>query len=163
MLENLIQLIKENAGDAIINNPAVPNEQNEAVITAAGHSLEGSMQNMILQGKLQDLLSIFHNGVGNSATNPSVQNISADLVHNLSNKFGFNQNTSAGIANNLIPGLLQRLVSKTNDPSDNSFSLQGIIGHLTSGEGLNNLLGGLTENNGKEGIMDKVKGLFGNT
>ena len=163
MLENLINLVKENAGDAIINNPAVPNEQNDAVIAAAGQSLQGSMQNMILQGKLQDLLSLFHNGVGNTATNPSVQNISTDLIQNLSDKFGFNQSTSSGIASNLIPGLLERLVSKTNDPADNSFSLQGIIGHLTSGEGLSNLLGGLTENKTGEGILDKVKGLFGNT
>jgi len=163
MLENLINLVKENAGDAIINNPAVPNEQNDAVIAAAGQSLQGSMQNMILQGKLQDLLSLFHNGVGNTATNPSVQNISTDLIQNLSDKFGFNQSTSSGIASNLIPGLLERLVSKTNDPADNSFSLQGIIGHLTSGDGLSNLLGGLTENKTGEGILDKVKGLFGNT
>jgi len=163
MLENLINLVKENAGDAIINNPAVPNEQNDAVVAATSHSLEGSLQNMIMQGKLQDLLSLFHNGVGNGVSNPSVQNISNDLVHNLSNKFGFDQSTSAGIADNLIPGLLQRLVSKTNDPADDSFSLQGIIGHLTSGDGLKNILSGLTENNASEGITDKVKGLFENT
>ncbi len=163
MLENLINLVKENAGDAIINNPAVPNEQNDAVIAAAGQSVQGSMQNMILQGKLQDLLSLFHNGVGNASSNSSVQNISTDLIHNLTEKFGFNQATSSGIASNLIPGLLQKLVSKTNDPSDNSFSLEGIIGHLTSGGGLSNLLGGLTSNSSAEGIMDKVKGLFGNT
>jgi hypothetical protein len=163
VLDNFIQLVQENAGDAIINNPAVPNEQNEAVITAASHSVESSMQNMILQGKLQDLLSLFHNGVGNSATNGSVKNISNDLIHNLSNKFGFNPGTSTGVAENLVPRLLQRLVSKTNDPSDNSFSLQGIIGHLTTGDGLKNILGGPTENNSTEGMMNKVKELFGNT
>jgi hypothetical protein len=167
MLENLINLVKENAGDAVINNPAVPNEQNDAVIAAAGQSVQGSMQNMILQGKLQDLLSLFHNGVGNTASNPSVQNISTDLIKNLTDKFGFNQSTSSGIANNLVPRLLQRLVSKTNDPADNSFTLQGIIGHLTSGGGLSNVFGGLTENKPGEGIgeeiLDKVKGLVGNT
>ncbi|MBS1598201.1 MAG: DUF937 domain-containing protein [Bacteroidetes bacterium] len=163
MLENLINLIKENAGDAIINNPAVPNEQNDAVIAAAGHSVQASMQNMVSQGKLQDLLSLFHNGVGNTSANPSVQNISTDLIQNLTEKFGFNQSTSTGIANNLIPGLLQRLVSKTNDPADNSFSLQGIISHLTGGGGVSSLLGGLTDGKSGEGIMDKVKQLFGNT
>jgi hypothetical protein len=163
MLENLINLVKENAGDAIINNPQVPNEQNDAVIAAAGQSVQGSMQNMLMQGKLQDLLSLFHNGADNAATNSSAQNISTDLVQNLTEKFGFNQATSSGIASSLIPGLLQKLVSKTNDPSDNSFNLQGIIGSLTSGEGLNNLLGGLTNNKSTEGIMDKVKELFGNT
>jgi len=163
MLENLINLVRENAGDSIINNPEVPNEQNDAVIEAAGQSVQGSMQNMIMQGKLQDLLSLFHNGPENAAANTSTQNISTDLVQNLTEKFGFNQATSSGIASSLIPGLLQKLVSKTNDPSDNSFSLEGIIGHLTSGEGLSNLLGGLTSIKSTEGIMDKVKSLFGNT
>lgn len=163
MLENLINLVRENAGDAIINNPEVPNEKNEEVIAAAGSSLQGSMQKMIMQGKLQDLLSLFHNGVGNSTSTTSVQNISTDLIHNLTEKFGFNQSTSTGIANSLIPGLLQRLVSKTNDPADNSFNLQGIIGHLTSGAGLDNLLGGVTDSKSTGGIMDKVKELFGNT
>jgi len=163
MLENLINLVRENAGNSIINNPEVPNEQNDAVIEAAGQSVQGSMQNMIMQGKLQDLLSLFHNGAENAATNTSTQNISTDLVQNLTEKFGFNQATSSGIASSLIPGLLQKLVSKTNDPSDNSFNLEGIIGHLTSGDGLSNLLGGLTSNKSTEGIMDKVKSLFGNT
>jgi hypothetical protein len=114
MLENLVSLVRECAGEAIINNPAVPNEQNEAVITAASHSIEAGLQNMISQGKFQDLLTLFHNGMGNTS----------------------------------------------NNPADKSFNLEGIISHLTNGQGLNNLLGGLTGNNVAEGLMDKVKGLF---
>lgn len=160
MLENLINLVREHAGEAIINNPAVPNEQNEAVITAASHSIEGGLQNMISQGKLQDLLSLFHNGVGNTSNNPAVQNISESFVQNLVSKFGLDKAAAGGIASNLIPNVLQHLVSKTNDPADKSFNLEGIINHLTNGQGLNNLLGGLTGNNVAEGLMDKVKGLF---
>ncbi len=38
MLDQLILLVKEHAGEAIINNPAIPNEKNEAAIseTAGG-------------------------------------------------------------------------------------------------------------------------------
>jgi hypothetical protein len=31
MLENLFNLIKEHSADAVINNPAIPNEKNDAV------------------------------------------------------------------------------------------------------------------------------------
>ncbi len=34
MLEQLIKLVKEHAGEAIINNPAVPNEHHEEAIKA---------------------------------------------------------------------------------------------------------------------------------
>ena len=35
MLEQLFNLVKENAGEAIINNQAIPNEQNDAAINQA--------------------------------------------------------------------------------------------------------------------------------
>ncbi len=56
MLENLINLVKEQAGDAIVNNPAIPNENNEAAIQSAGESIAGGLQNIISSGGLKDVL-----------------------------------------------------------------------------------------------------------
>lgn len=39
MLDNLISLVREQAGDAIINNPTVPNERNEEVIAEQANPL----------------------------------------------------------------------------------------------------------------------------
>ncbi len=150
MLENLINLIEQHAGNAVINNPAVPNEQNNAVIGEAGNSIINGLKNMVSQGNMQDVLNLFHNS-GNVAANPAVQNISGNFVQSLMTKFGLNQNDANGVASNLIPNVLQSLVNKTNDPNDNSFNLQGIISHLTSGSA--GEAGG--------GILDKIKGLFG--
>ena len=149
MLENLINLIKEHAGDAVINNPAVPNEQNNAVISEAGNSIVGSLKNMISQGNIQDVMNLFHNS-GNVGSNPATQNITGNFVQSLMNKFGLDQNAANGVAGNLIPNVLQSLVHKTNDPNDSSFDLQGIISHLTSGQP--------TDAGG--GVLDKIKGLF---
>jgi hypothetical protein len=151
MLENLINLIKEHAGDAVVNNPAIPNEQNNAVISEAGNSIIGSLKNMVSQGNMQDVLNLFHNQGGNITTNPAVQNISGNFVQTLMDKFGLNQGAANGVASNLIPNVLQSLVHKTNDPNDNSFDLQGIISHLTSG----------TPGAAGSGILNEVKGLFG--
>ena len=46
MFEQLQDLIKQNSGAAIVNNPDVPNEQNEAVEAAAGSSVMDSLKNM---------------------------------------------------------------------------------------------------------------------
>ena len=76
-------------------------------------------------------------------------------------KFGLGQTEANGVASNLIPNVIQSLVHKTNDPNDSSFSIEGILSHLTGGQqgGLEGLLGNLTQGGGT-GIMDKIKGLF---
>jgi len=50
MLEQLMDLIKQNAGDAVTNNPEVPNEHNDAVIAEAGHSIIGGLKNAGSEG-----------------------------------------------------------------------------------------------------------------
>jgi len=162
MLENLIDLIKQHAGDTIINNPAIPNSQNEAAVSEAGNSIVNGLKDMISQGKIQDVLSLLQGQGGNVASNPAVQNISGGFVQTLMNKFGLGQGEANGIASNLIPTVIQSLVHKTNDPNDNSFSIEGILSHLSGGQpgGLEGLLGNLTQGGGG-GIMDKIKGLFG--
>jgi hypothetical protein len=150
MLENLINLIEAHAGSAVVNNPEVPNEQNNAVISEAGNSIVGTLKNMVSQGNMQDVMNLFHNS-GNVSSNPATQNITGNFVQTLIDKFGLNQNAANGVATNLIPNVLQSLVRKTNDPNDSSFNLQGIISQLTSGQG-----GGIGG-----GVLDKIKGMLG--
>ena len=160
MLENLIDLIKQHAGDAIINNPAIPNSQNDAAVSEAGNSIIDSLKNMIAQGNGQSVLSLLQGQGGNVASNPAVQNITGNFVQSLMSKFGLDQNAANGVAGNLIPNVIQSLVHKTNDPNDNSFNLEGIVSHLTGGQGIQGILSNL-EQGGAGGIMDKIKGLFG--
>lgn len=60
--------------------------------------------------------------------------------------------------------VLQKFVNKTNDPSDDSFDLNTIIRHLTSGAGLQDIAAGKSaggENDTDDGgIMGKIKGMF---
>jgi hypothetical protein len=100
----------------------------------------------------------------------------------LQSRFGLNVNQAANIANNLIPTVLQRLVQKTADPADTSFNLQKIFNEVSGGKttGLN-VQGMMTKFkatmdkdgdgdvdlqdlkaffSGKDGVVDKVKGLF---
>ncbi len=159
MLENIIDLVREHAGAAIVDNPAIPNEHNEAVTAEAGNSIMDGLKNMISQGQSGDLLNLFSHPSGDFQSNPAVQNISAGFIQNLIGKFGIDPAAASGVASNLIPSVLQQLVHKTNDTADNSFSLESILGHLTGGQGLQGLLGSLGQGGGA-GIMDKLKGLF---
>ena len=178
MLENLLDLIKQNAGTAIIENPAIPNEHNDAAVSMAGSSIMDGLKNMIASGNTQDVVSLFNNQGGNVANTPAVQQISGGFIQNLMGKFGLGEGAASGIAASLIPMVLQKLVTKTNDANDSSFDIQGIIGSLVGGGGrqqpaaggggldiqgiLSQFTGGGGSNaGGGGGIMDTLKGLMG--
>jgi uncharacterized protein YidB (DUF937 family) len=146
MLENLIQLVKEHAGDAIINNPAVPNEQNNAAIEATAGSIFDSLKSQFAGGGMDVITNLFQ-GDNAASANPMAGGISNDVISGLVKKIGLPEGAAAGIVSQLLPKVMESLKSKTNDPNDNSFDLQGIIGSLAGGEA--------------GGLFNKVKGMFG--
>lgn len=180
MLESLVNLVRENAGDAIINNPAIPNERNEEAVGDASHSIMNSLQGALQGGNVKDVLKIFSGRTDPS--NPVVQSATNDLTHNLSGKYGIDGGQASGIAGSLIPMILGQLASKTSDPSNNGFNIQDIFNQLSGGKTsgvdmggiLNKFKGGLDRDGdgdvdlsdltgmlgGGGGLMDKVKGMF---
>jgi len=63
MLDNLTDLVKSLAGDAVVNNPDIPNEQNDAVVAEASHTVASGLQNMLAGGGLQNILSCLTKGL----------------------------------------------------------------------------------------------------
>ncbi len=177
MLDNLLDLIKQNAGSSIINNPAIPNEQNEAAVSLASSSIMDGLKNMIASGNVQDVASLFNHQGGDIANTPAAQQISGGFVQDLMKKFGLGEGAASGIAASLIPMVLQKLVHKTNDANDNSFDITSIIGSLAGGGGQQTAGGGgldiqsivkqftgggnAANTGGGGGILDSLKGLMG--
>ena len=140
MLENLFNLIKDQGADAVINNPQVPNEKNDAVIADATHSVAEGLQGVLAGGGLQNVLSLFGGGGSNNAggisgllSNPIVGSIISNFTNKLNKNHGIEGNQASNIATSLIPSVISSLISKTNNPSDSSFDLNSIIGSLTGG------------------------------
>lgn len=149
MLDNLLNLVKEYSGDAIVNNPAIPNNRNEEAIADATQSIEGGFQNLLSQGKLNDVLRLFSGGDNAPAQSNITQQLSGGFIENLVGKFGLDKQAAGGIAASLIPGILSSLVSKTNDSNDSSFNIQSLI---------NSFSGGKTSGVNVQGLLDKFKG-----
>lgn len=170
MLENLEQLVRENAQDAIVNNVAVPNEQNDNAIQAASSSIFDALKSQLASGNVAELASMFNSGQP-SEGNAVVQQATSGLTDKLAG-FGINAETAKTIGAAIIPVILGKLANKTNDPSDSSFNIQDVLGKLAGGEDgkfdLNDVMGmfkGGNQNqaNGQpaEGnVLDKLKGLF---
>ena len=165
MLDNLLQLVKQYAGSAIITNPAIPNERNDEAIETASSSIFDGLKNAASNGNITDIMSMFSGGT-NVANSGLAQNIQNGFIGNLMQKFGIDANAASGIASNLIPTVLQQLVHKTNDANDSSFDLQSIISKVGGGNiDVQSLIGQFTGNQNSTtnggGIMDSLKGLFG--
>ena len=147
MFENLLELVKQNAGDAIVKNPAIPNEQNDAAINTTASGIMDQLKSLSSGGELEKILDMFKGG--NVSESPVVGKVSNNVAGDLMNKFGINSDQAGGIVKSLIPLVLRKLVSKTNDPNDKSFDLSGIISSLSGGNS-----GGLGD------MMKKVSGMF---
>lgn len=133
MLDQLINLVKENAQDSIVNNQAVPNQYNDAAIGEAGNVIKDVLGAAVQNGNLQDVMGIF----GNSSSlenNPLVSNIITQLTQNLATKFGINAATAQSIAASVIPMVLSQFAQKTNDTAKNGFDINDIMGSLSGGK-----------------------------
>lgn len=140
MLNQLLNLVKEHAGDAIVNNPAIPNESNNEAITATAESLLNNLMSQAQGGGLENIVSLFQGG--NAGNNSFINNITSNVAGDLMKKFGINNAVAQGIVSSLIPIVINKLVHKTNDQNDNSLNINNVISELSGGN--NNILGTLT-------------------
>jgi len=166
MLDNLNQLVKENVQDAIVNNSAVPNEQNEAAISAASGSIMDTIKQHLSSGNLSSLVDTFKGGDAEGSS------VARDATASFTDKLagmGINVETAKGIAASVIPAIVGKFVNQTNDQNDSAFNIQDIIGKLSGPDGkfdLSDAARIFTEKtdvnrDGKnDSVVDKIKGLF---
>ncbi len=147
MFEQISALVKQYGQQVVVDNPDIPNENNNAVLAEATRTITGGMQNMLAGGGLQDIISMFTGGGGTSGgrsqtggvagmlKNPMVSMMVGHLISKLVGKFNMTHAQASQVSNNLIPSVLNGLVTRTasNDPSDSSFDLNDLIGSLTGG------------------------------
>ena len=167
MLDNLFNLVKSYASDGIINNPAIPNEHNDAAIEVASTSIFDTLKNAATNGNVGDVMSMFSGGSSAASSSPLAGLMQNNMVQNLMQKFGLDNAAASNVASSVLPNTLNSLVSKTADPNDSSFDIKDILAKVNGGAGgfdigslVSNFTGGGSGNQAG-GLMDTVKGLFG--
>ena len=134
MLEQLTQLVQQFGDDAVVKNSAIPNEQNEGVITETGNSIFSGLQKIVSEGGTEQLAGLFQ-GKSIDNSNPVVQQLTQQLSGNLERKFGLSGETTSGVAGTLIPQILNSLVNKAKDQKDGSFQISDIINAISRNSG----------------------------
>ncbi len=131
MYESLLSLVREHAGNAIIHNPAIPNQQNEAAIATTASSIFDSLQSIMGNGGVSSIAGMFING--NNSFGNIVHQVANEAVPQLVSQLGIAPQTAAQVSGNLIPQVMSSLVNRANDVNDSSFNVQDIISSLIGG------------------------------
>lgn len=162
MFDELLKLVGGEAGEQIINNPQIPNEQNDASIETTASSIMDSLKGQISSGNGADVLSLL-GGQTSVQGSPLVGGLTANVTNSLMDKLGVSSPVAKQIAASLVPVVISRLVNRTNDPNDNGFDINSIFGSLTGGKSdqfnLGGLLGG-SQNPGKQEQSPDLGSIF---
>lgn len=138
MLDQLLGLIQENSQQAIVQNPAVPNSQNNDVMQTLLGSITGGLQEHAQAGNLQGIMGLLSGkeGTGNSLmNNPIVASIAGKAISAIMERFGMSSGAAGGIVSSVLPGVLGGLISKVSNPGDGSMDFNGVLGSLLGGGG----------------------------
>ncbi|RRB07094.1 hypothetical protein [Larkinella rosea] len=137
MMETLMNLIRQQSGEAVINNPAIPNHQNEDALQAISSGILGGLQQQAQGGNLTDLLSMV-TGQGNTNVHqsPVTQGVQQNVQQNLMERLGISPQVAMSIATMVVPMVLSKLMNKSQDPNDSSVDGNQILGAATGNQGV---------------------------
>jgi hypothetical protein len=129
MFEKLFLLVKNNAGTAVMDNPAIPEKYREAVINEASSSIIEVLKGHMEGGKLKDLVKYFQfPGVYN---NPLISSAVKLFANKLNNFYGIDSASSMAIAKALIPPVMQELIKESKSEQNKEFALNTLLSKLS--------------------------------
>ena len=128
MFEKLFQLVKINAGKAVIENPEIAAKDRESVITEASSTIIDVLKSQIETGKMKDLVTFFQlSGIYN---NPMVNKMVNKFANRLNTYYSIEPNTAYTISEQLIPTVMVQLVQQSKNETK-EFSLGTMFSKLT--------------------------------
>jgi len=132
MFEKLFMLVKNNAGTAVIDNPAIPAKYHEAVINEASSSIIEVLKGQMEMGKIKDLIRFFQfSGIYN---NYLVSNIVNKFANKLNNFYGIEPAAALNAANLLIRPVMEELIKESKDEQNKDFGLSNLLSKLSGNQ-----------------------------
>ena len=173
MLEQLMGLIQGHSQEAIVNNPAIPNEHNDSAMQTIMGAITGGMQQHAQGGtdSMAGLASLLggQSGTGGAGlmSNPIVAGIAQNAISGLMSKFGMGTGAASGIVSQVLPGVMGSMINQTADPANSAFNMGDIMNVMADGKVdmsdvmniAGKFMGGGQQSGG--GIGGMLSGLFG--
>ncbi|MDB5008476.1 MAG: hypothetical protein JWQ84_1986 [Mucilaginibacter sp.] len=138
MFEKLFLLVKNNAGMAVIDNPAIPVKYHEAVINEASSSIIEVLKNQMETGKTQDLIRFFQ--FSDMYNKSLVSSIVNKFANKLNNFYGIEPHSALVTANSLIPPVMAELVKQSKNEQNKDFGLSNLLSKLNGNRNMSVLV-----------------------
>ncbi|RVU01536.1 hypothetical protein EOD41_06100 [Mucilaginibacter limnophilus] len=129
MFEKLFQLVKNNAGTAVIDNPMIAAEHHEAVINEASSAIIEVLKSQLESGKVKELIKYFqYPGIYQS---PLVSTVVNKFANRLNKFYSIEPSVAISTSKTLMPAVMQQLVEEVQKADNNDFSLTTFLSKLT--------------------------------
>ncbi|MEN9918559.1 MAG: hypothetical protein RL662_995 [Bacteroidota bacterium] len=150
MIEQLLELVKDQVVPAITGNASIPDDKKEAAVETTTSTIFDSLKDQLIPDNLTEVMNMFS---GNSAAasfggNAMVQTVQTAVVSALTSKVGLDAGLANTIATTAVPMVMNMFTNKIKDDNEPGFNIQSLIETFTSakggaGGGLLGMLGGL--------------------
>ena len=138
MFEKLFNLVKVNAGTAIMDNPAIPEKMREAALNDASSSIIEVLKAQVETGRLKDLVKYFQfSGI---YENPLITSATNKFANRLNNYYSVEPKTALTIAHELIPHVMQDLIQQSKSAQNKDFALTTLLSKLSGSKVNMNML-----------------------
>lgn len=159
MLDNILDLVKDQVVKSISDKVDIPaDKQQETVETAASSILDG-FKSQITPGNISEIMGLF--GGGNSAgslgNSVIAQGVQSTVVSALTSKVGLNKGLATTIAGIVVPAVMSMFSKKVSDDNEPGFDIGSLIGAFTGGG--NNSSSKSSDTLGS--VINVLGGLFG--
>ena len=128
MFENLFQLVKNNAGTAVIGNPEIPVKYHEAILHEASSCIIDVLKGQMESGKLRDLVKYFQ--YPEIYKNPLVTSVVNKFATRLNKYYGIDPISSLKIANSLMKPTMLDLIRQTRNEQNKEFALSSFLSRI---------------------------------
>ena len=132
MFGKLFQIVKDNAGTAVINNPVIPVKCQEAVINDASSSIIEVLKGQMETGRIKDLVKYFQ--FPDIYNNSLVSSIVNKFANKLNNFYGIEPDAAMIVSRGLIPAAMKELVMQAKSEKNKDFSLGNLLSKLNGNQ-----------------------------
>ncbi len=155
MLDNILELVKDQVLPAIAGNNEIPAEKKDAAVETTTSSILEGLKDQLIPDNLTEVMNMFggNSPVSNFGNSAMIQGVQSTVSSALTNKVGLNSTLATTIAATVVPAVISLFTKKVGDDNEPGFNIESLIAAITGGKGGNSQSGG--------GILDMLGGLFG--
>jgi len=133
MLNEVINLVKQEALGAITNNANIPADKRDAAVETTTSAIVDSFKDHFTPDNLSNIAGLL--GGSSSSSSSISNNLQNSVVSALSEKVGISKDVANSIATAVIPAVIGLFTKKVNDSNEPGFNIESLVKAFTGSNG----------------------------